>query len=106
MGGGHGTQNVKAGRSAQDGGRAHTSLRPEFMGSTEPLLGPRVPPPPDRLESLGALSQLCVKAETWLLGGDSVQGTELACRLGMASNFRGFGKGVPSRNNFPFALLN
>lgn len=85
MGGGHATQNVKAGLSAQDGGRVHTGLRPEFTGTAEPLLGPRVLPPPVRLESLGGLSQLCVKAETWFLWGDAVQGTELACRLGMAS---------------------
>lgn len=64
MGGGHGTQNVKAGLSAQDGGRVHTGLRPEFTGTAEPLLGPRVLPPPVRLESLGGLSQLCVKAES------------------------------------------
>lgn len=66
---------------------------PESTGSTERLLGPRVPPPPVRPESNGDLSPLCVKAETWLLWRDLVQGTELACKLGMAGTvFMGVAK--------------
>lgn len=98
MGGGHGTPSVEAGLSAQGG------AGPESTGSTEHLLGPRVRPPPVRPESNGDLSPLCVKAETWLLRRHLVQGTELACKLGMAGTvFTGVAEAPLLETIFPLA---
>lgn len=77
---------------------------PESTGSTEHLLGPRVRPPPVRPESNGDLSPLCVKAETWLLRRHLVQGTELACKLGMAGTvFTGVAEAPLLETIFPLA---
>lgn len=101
MGGGHGTPSVKAGLSAQGGGRARVH-RPN---RASPWASCTAPPSQAR-EQRGPLSALCVKAETWLLCRDLVQGTELACKLGMAGSVHGCGKGAPSRNHLPLGLLN
>lgn len=77
---------------------------PESTGSTEHLLGPRVLPPPVRPESNGDLSPLCVKAETWLLRRHLVQGTELACKLGMVGTvFTGVAEAPLLETVFPLA---
>lgn len=99
MGGGHGPPSVEAGLSAQGGGRA----RVHRLNRAPPWASCAAPSSQAR-EQRGPLSALCVKAETWLLWRDLVQGTELVCKLGMAGTvFMGVAKAPLLETIFPLA---